>query len=286
VPGTTELEDRDALSAQLTALGVAGNLVLRDGACRAVALPSLEERAAGCPSRGAPSPDGSVVAQCDGERTGLLASTRGSPQPSVSGCPFAWRPDGVLTVARDGAVVRYRACRGRSCPETLITRRELERAARLHPRFPSVPTRARVLVDGIAWLSSSRAAVLLSIRFGGRAGLGALSEIAFFRDGRLDEDARTYTRMTGGRIAASPRGTYVTQTPDVILRADGSQVSLPSFAAGGSAFAWSPDERFLATATRSAIHVLDVPSLERYDDTAGGLRSVTLPYSSTELAWR
>jgi hypothetical protein len=32
--------------------------------------------------------------------------------------------------------------------------------------------------------------------------------------------------------------------------------------------------------------VVDVASLERYDITGGGLRSVTLPVSVTELAWR
>jgi hypothetical protein len=32
--------------------------------------------------------------------------------------------------------------------------------------------------------------------------------------------------------------------------------------------------------------VLDVASLERYDKTGAGLRSVTVPLRVTELAWR
>ena len=144
----------------------------------------------------------------------------------------------------------------------------------------------RTLVEGIAWLSNARAAVLLldpgQRRFDGR---NALSEIAFFENGRLAA-ARPYFRTTGGRLDASPRGTYVTQTPDVILRPDGTQVNLPPHLRDARAFAWSPDERFLALAQRDAVAVLEVASLERYDETGAGLRSVTLPLRATELSWR
>ena len=97
-----------------------------------------------------------------------------------------------------------------------------------------------------------------------------------------------YFRLTGGRLAVSPRGSYVTQTPDVILRPDGSQLSLPQHLRGVRDFAWSPDERLLALATPFAVTVVDVVSLERYDRTGGGLRSVTLPLSQSaaRLAWR
>ena len=79
-----------------------------------------------------------------------------------------------------------------------------------------------------------------------------------------------YFRLTGGRLAVSPRGSYVTQTPDVILRPDGSQVSLPQHLRGARDFAWSPDERLLALAMPFAVEVVDVASLERYDRTGGG----------------
>ena len=74
--------------------------------------------------------------------------------------------------------------------------------------------------------------------------------------------------------------------PDVILRGDGSQISLPQHLRDARDLAWSPDERFLALATRFAIVVLDVESLERYDRTGGGLRSVTIPEQATRLDWR
>jgi hypothetical protein len=75
-------------------------------------------------------------------------------------------------------------------------------------------------------------------------------------------------------------------TPDVILRPDGSVVSLPSHLADARAFAWSPDERLLALATRFAVVIVPVAGLERFDRDGGGLRSVTLPLTAADLAWR
>lgn len=168
---------------------------------------------------------------------------------------------------------------------TLISRAELERAARGHPSFPDIPTRMRTLVEGVAWISRAKAAVLLSIRVSRFDGRNALSAIAFFEDGVLT-GAQPYYRATGGRLDVSPRGGYVTQTPDVILRADGTQVDLPQHLRDARDFAWSPDESFLAIATRYAVVVLGVGSLEGYDATGGGLRSVTIPQLAARLAWR
>ena len=72
----------------------------------------------------------------------------------------------------------------------------------------------------------------------------------------------------------------------MILRPDGSQVSLPQHLRGVRDFAWSPDERLLALAMPFGVEVVDVASLERYDRTGGGLRSVTLPQAADRLAWR
>lgn len=112
-----------------------------------------------------------------------------------------------------------------------------------------------------------------------------LAAIAFFEDGRLTE-TQPYFRVTGGRLGASPRGTYVTQTPDVILRGDGTQVSLPRHLGIARDFAWSPDERFLVITGHTAVTVVEVPSLERYDRTGAGLRTVTLPQAAVASIWR
>ena len=93
-------------------------------------------------------------------------------------------------------------------------------------------------------------------------------------------------QVTGGRLDVSPRGSYVTQTPDVLLRADGSQISLPQSLRDARDFAWSPDERWLVVAGRYALTVLDVASLERYDANGSGPRSVTLPQAAARVAWR
>jgi hypothetical protein len=87
----------------------------------------------------------------------------------------------------------------------LISRRELHRAARRHPTVPDIPGRLKVLVDGIAWLSQTRAAVLLSIRISGRlAGKGALSEIVFFENGRSRGRTSAARADVSAQVRAGP----------------------------------------------------------------------------------
>ena len=268
-----------------------GRLAVRENECRVrvLPLPELERpyETGRCVPRGAVSPDRRLVARCDGERVEVVTEL-GRPARTLPGCAPAWRPDGILTLGYERAVVHFvDPCgAGPACARTLIGRSELERAARRHPKVPDPPMRVRALVDGITWLSTDRAAVLLSIRVGARLdSLGPLSAVAFFTDGRLEETP-AYFRGTGGRLDASPRGTYVTMTPDVILRGDGSQVGLPQHLRDAVAYAWSRDERFLAVAGRFAVTIVDVSSLERYDRDGSGLRSVTLPVSALDLSWR
>jgi hypothetical protein len=286
-PAETELQDQDELALQLSRLGIHGELVLHDGACRqtVLSLPGLERResALACAPLGARSPVDALVARCVDGRIEVLSETTGELQWFDRGCMPAWRPDGALTAVYAGQVVRLRPCG--SFPCIAIPLGELERAARRHPAVPDRSSRVRPVVDGVAWLANDRAAVAISPRIRG-FDPGPISLVAFFRDGRLDETATEYQRATGGRIAASPRGSYVTVTPDVVLRPDGSQVSLPQSFRDVRAFAWSPDERFLALATRHAVVVVDVGSLEGYDATGGGLRSVTIPQPAALVDWR
>jgi hypothetical protein len=289
-PTTTEVRELEKLAHQLARLGPHGELVLYGEACgvRVLALPTLElmgDDQSGCGPRGAVSPDGATIARCNGTDVELFGA--GGLARTLPGCAPAWRPDGTLTVAHQGAVVRFRACPdGRdTCTERLIQHAELLRAAREHPTSPALAP-LRVLVDGVAWLSDARAAVLVSIRLtGGFAGMGPMRAIAFFEDGRLAA-TQPFFGATGGRLGASPRGTYVTQTPDVILRADGTRVSLPPHLHDVRSFTWSPDERFLAIATEHAVVVIDTGSLEGYDARGGGLRSVTIPQPAVDIQWR
>jgi hypothetical protein len=286
-PARTEIASRGEVAEALAGLGARGELLLHDGACSeaVLALPGLERRESGlaCPPTGARSPDGSLVARCVDERIEVLSAETGELRWFDRGCIPAWRPDGSLTAAYAGQVVRLRPCAAFPC--IMVPLPELERAARMHPRVEGV-REVRALVDGTAWLSNERVALNLSVRpIGPYDGLGPLNAIAFFTRGRLDA-TQLYLRSTGGRLAASPRGSYVTLTPDVILRPDGSQVSLPRHLREARSFAWSPDERHLALATRFSVVVVTVASLERYDATGGGLRSVTIPQVAADLTWR
>jgi hypothetical protein len=285
---SNEIKGRTEVVEALRALGVRGELALHDGACgeATLTLPGLERRTSPlpCAPTGVRSPLSDLVARCVDGRIEVSSETTGALEWFDRGCVPAWLPNGGLTATYAGEVVRLRPCDAFPC--VAIPLHELERAARLHPTVPDRIGRLRPLVDGIAWLSNERAAVALSIRLGGRFDrLGPLSAIAFFEDGRL-ADTQPYYRATGGMLAASPRGTYVTRTPDVILRGDGSHVSLPQHLRDVRDFAWSPDERFVALATRFAVVVVDVLSLERYDQTGGGLRTVTLPRQAARLSWR
>jgi hypothetical protein len=291
-PVTIELENRNAFAVELADLGARGELALYGEGCHVqlLMLPSLKrtEALSGCVRRGAVSSDGSIVARCLGESTELFDQATGDLVRTLPGCAPAWQPDGTLTVAHQRAVVRFfSACHASdACIRTLIEERELERAARRHPTVPEHTGRLRVLVDGIAWLSQSEAAVLLSIRISSRlAGIGALSQIAFFESGRLVRTQSVFRHGSPG-LAASPRGSYLTQAPNLVLRRAGTQVTLPPHLSDVHSFAWSEDERFLALATRFAVTVVDVASLERYDDRGSGLRSDTLPLSARDVAWR
>lgn len=284
---TTALDGGGEVAEALAALGARGSLVLHDGACGqlTLTLPGLERREStlACAPTGVRSPDGRLAARCIDGRIEVVSVGTGELESFDRGCMPAWRPDGALTAAYAGQVVLLRPCA--SFPCIAIPLAELERAARLHPAVPDRSSRVRALVDGVAWLSNDRAAVSISPRIRS-FDPGPINLVAFFRNGRLDETATQYQRATGGRIDASPRGSYVTVTSDTILRPDGSVVSLPPDLRDLRDFAWSPDERFLALATRFSVVVVSVTSLERYDATGGGLRRVTIPLAAADLAWR
>jgi hypothetical protein len=199
----------------------------------------------------------------------------------------AWRPDGLLTELDDRGVVLVLPDCGASvdCRRPLIPRGRLEAAGRRHPNAPLLASRIRVLVDGIAWLTNARAAALLSLRVAGRPDLRGSQAVAFFEHGRLD-DVTSFFRGDLAGLRASPRGNYVAVAPGFVLRADGSEVSLPRNLVTARAVAWSPDGRWLALALRGAVTLVAAGSIERYDATGSGLRTIDVPLEAAELAWR
>jgi hypothetical protein len=284
---TAEIEGRGELVEALTELGARGELVLHDGACveTTLSLPGLERRDSGlgCAPLGARSPVSDLVARCLDGRIEVSSETSGELEWIDRGCMPAWRPDGALTAVYGGQVIRLRPCG--SFPCIAIPLEELERAARLHPAIPDESKRVRAVVEGVAWITETKAAVAISPRLRG-ADFGPLGTIAFFEDGRLLPTTQPRFRVTGGPLNVSPSGTYVTQTADLILRRDGSLLEVPDHLQDARALAWSPDERFLALATQFAVVIVPVTSLEEYGRTGGGLRSVTIPQTAANLDWR
>lgn len=279
-PPTTELESRDELAAALAELGARGELLLYGSGCSVerLVLPSLVLHPMHvCWPLGTRSPSGEVVAVCQ-DRATEVYSREGVFQNSHLGCTPAWQPGRTLTLSRDGAIVTPDGT-------VLIPTSELQRAARLHPAIPDRTGRVLAIVDGVAWISDTKAAVAISPRLRS-ADFGPIGLIAFFENGRLLPTTQPQFRVPGGPLAPSPRGTYVTQTADLIMRADGSLLGLPDELRDARALAWSPDERFLALAFDFAVVIVPVASLEQYDRDSGGLRTVTIPQPALELDWR
>ncbi len=225
-----------------------------------------------------------LIARCLGDRVELFDLRSRVFRRSLPGCSPAWRPDGGLTIADPSGIVLVPL--GSGARRRLVARDGFERAARRHPNVPERGGRLRVLVDGVAWVSETRAAVLLSIRLGGRlAGIGAQHAVAFFEGGRLLV-VRPFFRSDLAHLHRSPNGTYVTALPGIILRRDGTQVSLPTALQLARVLAWSPDERWLALALPRSVLLVETASLERFDDTGSGLRTIELPLQGRELEWR
>ena len=98
--------------------------------------------------------------------------------------------------------------------------------------------------------------------------------------------------QTGGTLTLSRHGEVVTPDGTVLIpsseleRAARRHPTVSDALTRVRAFAWSEDERFLAIATPSAVTIVDVTSLARFDRIGSGLRSVTLPLSAQDLVWR
>jgi hypothetical protein len=267
----------DAQAAQqLWELGVAGTLVYTDRKCElhALSLPRLtpgrvpEALDLGCEisvspdgERAAPgmarwSPDSSAYAVCRGGRVDVVPT-----RESYDGCAPAWRPDGMLTFVRDGAV--RQAFRER----IVVPRRELVRAALSHPNAPSEGTVTRLQVHDLSWSSRREVIALIEARYAFRLSEGN-TVVAGFRDGRLAWQA---PRFGGFRRLVVSRGGDVMPIP-----VERQQLSVRFRITPSGPADWSPDGRRLVAATRASVYVLD----------SGAARSVRIPLTVRDLAWR
>jgi hypothetical protein len=308
IPDRARAEDEpDLPAAGLEAEGIRGILYYSDPEddCRvhAVELPDLREVAPpklrACrfelpfdpdpswePRGAAWHPRDHLSAACSRGRVEVREQS-GALVDEVDGCAPAWKPDGTLTVVRDGEVWGVqRPCDG-GCERRLLPAVELSRVAR-SVRF--APRARRYLRSAtafeVAWLSDTRAAVLVRVRLRGRLRvLGPVSVLALYEGRRLLR-ATQYAGAIALRV--SPRGTFVGVVEAgeriSIVGRNGRQLlgaaDLPS--PSTRAVAWSPDELWTAIATRWSVFLLPTADIEAGRQP----RIVRLPLGARDLAWR
>ena len=310
-PDATGFPNRASLSKQLRALGISGRLLYTDPGCRlrVLALPELvsgrppDARRVGCAFSLSPGGSrvasfaarwdrrGRLIARCRGSVVDFVEDEGSRPHGLFDGCAPAWRPGGslryvgeeavqqvpgTLTLARDGELLQVTGCGIHDLPPcelVLLTRADLLRAARRHPNVADAGSRASVVVRDAVWLSRSRVVLLLAVT----GGFGPPPEqlIAIFEGRRL---VATRARFDREVVELEARGSLVVGQPDELFRADGTTVHLPRLTPV-LGLAISPDERWVAAASRGAVHLVRVAS-------GPGVRVVDLPVRTRDLAWR
>lgn len=275
-PAHVALPNRSALASALRRGGAGGVLYFVDDTCRlhAIHVPALTATAAprGVACRALVSPatappgwslwprDTPLAARCERQRV-VVSATAGPALPMIGGCAPAWRPDGSITYVRRGAIVQFPRV-GRA--QVLRSRNQLSAAL---ARFPSLRGTSGWRVTSIAWLASTRFAVLARSK--------TRSAIALFA-GRQIVGLRQRLPAGLSELRASPLGDFL------VLRGRGRIVvystrsqALPRSAgfAKAVAVAWSSDERWHALARAGGI-VLVGP----------GAR-LTLRVRARDLAW-
>lgn len=286
---TTAPEEQltEAAAEDLAEAGIEGELVLSDyPSCRvhSLVLPSLEERPApianGCrlsltpgsqfvaTDGTMPSPDG-IVAECTDE--GVVVHPRGEQWLVRAACPPAWTPDGRLTVIAGGELREVRiAClrQGfRDCSVPLLRRADLQRALGGLPWQMGDPT-----ILEAAWLAKDRVAVIV------HDGAQDLDTIAVFR-GRTLLGAPPFLYESLGNLRTSPRGGHASALLNgrALVLVDGSGEYAPLSFRGATGIAWSPDERWTATASPDGIFIFETGSR--------GAGTVFVPVQAADLVW-
>jgi hypothetical protein len=163
----------------------------------------------------------------------------------------------------------------------------LERAARRDPLVPPDPRYlGSVAALKAAWLTDTRAAVLIRFRLRGRLrALGPQTVLAVFNGARL---LRAVPYAGAIDLRVSPRRTFIGVieaggSVTVVSRSGRQELAptaLPS--PDARAIAWSPDERWTAIASPWSVYFLPTADIH-----AGRQPHVVrLPLEASDLAWR
>lgn len=185
------------------------------------------------------SGDGSLAAVCTDDRTTIFGRPGMLRLVGLRGCAPAWRPDGALSVIRDGDLVVARV-RGR--PEVFVSGQALadDLQAELH--------RAYELAE-VAWIDPQTfAAIVRGAKPSQQALIVATRERIELFAGELGQRVSSLTVSPLGKLA------FANGREFVMLDRSGGEIALPRVA-NVRAIAWSPDERWVALATRRSTFV-------------------------------
>jgi hypothetical protein len=231
-------------------------------------------------------PDETTFAS-ESEGSILVSSTPTNAYSFVGSAP-AFRPDGLLSFFRDGEVRTLDVDCARPhgpvvpmrwiarCSEVVLPNERLRRSAR--PALGELVDVGSVTVKELAWLDSTRPVAILELRgrFQGRYQV----VVAF--------SGRRFGRVTAGfdetfsDLQVSPFRRYFgvrsEQSEGVrLFDRRGNPMMIPPLREA-RAFAFSPDERWLAVATRSDVFVFRTGSANP--------RVLELGLTANDLAWR
>lgn len=276
-PAPAQTTEQDELVRALRDREVSGVLHYADDDCEvhALVLPSLVEadlagEVQACGFAAPPTRRG-ITAECE---AGIVeVRTVAAPVGRTPGCAPAWKPDGTLTIVRDGELVQVRVA-GRIRPlrtRVLVSRGDIARRLAGPPWGFVTP-----LIREAAWLTDDLVATVVSDPATERDDV-----LALFRGRRfVGAPPFPYERLSALRV--SPRGSFVAARVGlppgglVVVDRRGDLVAIPFRVA--RAIAWSPDERWTAVASPSTIFI--------WETGERAVRFVALPIRARDLAWR
>jgi hypothetical protein len=251
-------------------LGLRGVLVVAGPDCSVAAfrLPGLTEqqppRQPNCGGR-IWSQDGTLAAHCTKDNGTEIFTSGLEFTARVAGCASSWRPDGALTLIRDGDIVLWRR-RGRV--QTLVRGASLGSDLRVVVQRPETYRFA-----GVCWLDDSTYAAIVKGKRPWETAVVIFDDLG----------PRQFVPALGAHpedLHASPRGfiAFARTNPVreyTMVSRGGEEVAVPRIA-NAHALAWSPDDRWVAIATRTTTFIAHV-----------GSRQVVkqVPVGGDSLAW-
>lgn len=286
--------DRRAISAELGQAGVRGALTYADDDCRvhAVELPSLAPLPApadrSCLFQVSPGnvvsfggavadPSRFFFAECNSlvelPTSVVTLGTDGRVVARYRGCAPTWRDDGALTIVRGGEafVLEGRLDHpGEVRANVVLSRRELTAAFRT-AGWPA----GRFSVREIAWLRGARLATIVRV-----TEKDEVNDVLTVFEGPHLVRAPTFAYADLRGLRPSPRGRYAlarSGSGGLAVVDRGGRPVLERFR-GGRVLAWSPDERFGASANQEGIYVF------RLGDRSASF--IRLPFVARDLVWR